>query len=77
MKTILQFDLSVNDLLPENFPEDGIDIPESDYGLAEIFMDNDGNYEIYEIPMYGGEPMFYGKLVSDPTEVVNIIRSFT
>jgi len=30
-------------------------IPESDYGLAEIYF-RDGKYELFSIPMYGGEP---------------------
>ena len=77
MKVIGQFELSVTDLLPDTFPNDGILIPESDYGLAEIYINEDLKYKIYEIPMYGGEPIFYGKLISDPEEVIIIIRSFT
>ena len=30
-------------------------VPESDYGLAEI-RKKDGKFELYSIPMYGGEP---------------------
>ena len=32
--------------------------PEGDYGKAEIRKKN-GMYEVWEIPMYGGEPCFY------------------
>ena len=77
MKEIKQFDLKVQDLLPENFPDNGILIPESDYGLAEIYMTVGGGYELYEIPMYGGEPMKYNKIIYDVEEVVKIIQSWT
>ena len=33
--------------------------PESDYGKAEIWFIND-TYFLFEIPMYGGTPMYHG-----------------
>lgn len=32
-------------------------VPESDYGKAEIWLKH-GKYFLFEIPMYGGQPMF-------------------
>ena len=32
-------------------------VPESDYGKAEIFFTH-GMYFLFEIPMYGGQPIF-------------------
>lgn len=34
--------------------------PESDYGKAEIWLKND-QYFLFEIPMYGGRPSYYGR----------------
>ena len=31
--------------------------PESDYGLAEIWLKN-STYFLFDIPLYGGEPIF-------------------
>ena len=75
MKTIKQFDLTVEDLALETFPNDGILIPESDYGLAEIYLDADGGYSVGEVPMYGGEVRF--KTILTAEEVVTTIRSWT
>ena len=76
MKEIKQFDLTVKDLEKDNMLEHGILIPESDYGLAEIYLTPLG-YEIFEIPMYGGEPMNYNEIIKTPEEVVEIIQSWT
>jgi len=32
-------------------------VPESDYGLAEIWLKN-GTYFLFSIPMFGGDPQF-------------------
>lgn len=77
MKKIKQFDLTINDLDLDNFPEKGIFIPESDYGLAEIYLSEDNGYILYEIPSFGGEPMKYGEILYDPKEVIEIIQSWT
>jgi len=56
MKTIEQNELTIEDL--DNLASgkyNGILIPESDYGLAEIDYE-DGKFKVSEIPMYGGEP---------------------
>jgi len=56
MITIKQKDLTIKDFDKlENNSEIGIFVPESDYGLAEIYLSN-GKFKLYEIPMYGGEP---------------------
>jgi len=34
-------------------------VPEGDYGRAEVYKIND-HYIIFEIPLYGGEPVFWG-----------------
>lgn len=73
-KVIKQFELTEEDLNPETFPDEGIFIPESDYGIAEIYLHVDG-YEVGEIPMYGGEPLFY--IIKTATEVVKTIQSWT
>jgi len=75
-KVIPQFDLSISDLedlSSGKFSE--INIPESDYGLADIYYIN-GKYEVYEIPMYGGEPSL--ALVDSNAQIVlKIIQSWT
>lgn len=38
---------------------DSFIVPESDYGKAEVWKIND-MYILFEIPMYGGKPMFSG-----------------
>jgi len=56
MIIIKQKDLTIKDFDKlDNNSDTGILIPESDYGLAEIYLRN-GKFELYEIPMYGGEP---------------------
>lgn len=76
MKQIKQFDLTVEDLNPKTFPDGGILIPESDYGLAEIALNGDGKgYIVGEIPMYGGEPSYY--VIETAEEVVKTIQSWT
>lgn len=74
MKEIKQFELTEEDLRKDNFPIGGILIPESDYGLAEIYTHRDG-YEVGEIPMYGGEPRF--EIIKTAKEVVEAVRSWT
>ena len=76
MKTIKQFDLNVKDLEKDTFPSKGIFIPESDYGLATISLDDTGMYCLFEIPMYGGEPIPY-KPIETAQEVVDTIQSWT
>ena len=56
MKVIKQFDIILKDLDLDNFPDKGIHIPDSDYGLANIYLNEGGGYILEEIPMYGGEP---------------------
>jgi len=48
-------DLTVQDIEKLYGTNDAIFMPESDYGLGEICF-RDGKYELYSIPMYGGEP---------------------
>ena len=51
-------------------------IPESDYGLAEIYYDNEKQeFELFEIPMYGGEPKLSGRF-KEPEEVIKTIHIF-
>jgi len=76
MLEIDQFELTVEDLNKTTFPKEGIFIPESDYGLAEIYLTG-GEYEVCEIPMYGGKPQC--KIISGRTaeEVVKEVHSWT
>jgi hypothetical protein len=53
--TIKQFELTHQDLEKLVGTNDMISIPESDYGLADVYHTN-GKFEVYGIPMYGGEP---------------------
>jgi len=55
MIEIDQWDVTVQDIENLKTSDEGILMPESDYGLGEIYYIN-GFFELYEIPMYGGEP---------------------
>jgi len=58
---VKQHKLSENEIVKLVTGEiDQIFIPESDYGLFEIYFRN-GLFEVFEIPMYGGEPVLYEK----------------
>jgi len=48
-------DLTINDIENICNTDDIIFMPESDYGLGEIHFEN-GKYNLYSIPMYGGKP---------------------
>jgi len=75
MITIEQKDLTLKDFDNlENNSEIGIFIPESDYGLAEIYLSN-GKFELYEIPMYGGEPQLAFK-DSNPALIISELNSW-
>jgi hypothetical protein len=52
---IKQHELKLKDLEQIKETNETIFVPESDYGLAEIYF-RDGHYELFAIPMYGGEP---------------------
>lgn len=73
---IKQFDLTLKDLeLLSSGNISEINIPESDYGLADIYYKN-GKFQCYEIPMYGGEPSL--SLVESNAQIVlNTIQSWT
>jgi len=47
-------DLTIKNIEKIYNSKDIIFIPESDYGLGEIHFEN-GKYNLYSIPMYGGE----------------------
>lgn len=49
--------------------------PESDYGKAEIWKKND-HYFVFEIPMYGGDPM-YALSTDSVNEIVKEVESWT
>jgi len=55
MIKIDQWKVTVQDIENLKTSDKGILMPESDYGLGEIYF-RDGIFELYEIPMYGGEP---------------------
>ena len=74
MREIGQYELTVEHLDKDKFPKDGILVPESDYGLAEIYLHKDG-YEVGEIPTYGGEVSF--TVIKTAEEVVETIQSWT
>lgn len=51
--------------------------PESDYGKAEIWLKNDC-YFLFEIPMYGGEPMYDGVFVNaNIDKLIATVESWT
>jgi len=55
MIEIKQWELTVQDIENLKASNESIFIPESDYGLGEIYF-RDNVFELYEIPMYGGNP---------------------
>ena len=51
--------------------------PESDYGKARIKL-KDGNYSLFEIPTYGGEPIFVAEVSGrDLPCLIKIVESWT
>jgi len=74
VKEIEQYKLEVKDISNFNIGEE-IFIPESDYGLAEIYcvqgnLGEEKAFELSSIPMYGGEPQFEA-ISSYPIEIFN------
>ena len=62
MKAVKLYDENLKqdilDLKPTVEFEEGILIPESDYGLAEIYKIHD-DILVFMIPQYGGTPLFF------------------
>lgn len=50
-------------------------VPESDYGKAEIWFIN-GEYFLFEIPTYGGQPMYSGRY-SNADDALRKVNSWT
>ena len=48
---INQFQLNISHFHEDNFPEEGIHVIESDYGVANIKLGETHGYEVEEIPM--------------------------
>jgi len=75
-KTIKQFELTISDLEELSSGKlSEINIPESDYGLADIYYEK-GKFQCYEIPMYGGEPSL-ALVESNAQIVLTTIQSWT
>lgn len=52
-------------------------VPEGDYGKAEVWKIHD-LYILFEIPAYGGQPMFYRAYhPSELQTMIDTIESFT
>ena len=52
-------------------------VPESDYGLAEVWKKN-GWFFLFEIPQYGGEPMYIGSYCEGrEDEIVKTIEEWS
>lgn len=49
--------------------------PESDYGKAEVRRTEDGSWALYEIPEYGGEPMYHSTY-SDVDDLIKVVDAW-
>lgn len=78
VKHVKQYELNTQHLeMLVNGECEEIFIPESDYGLAEIYYNKQTNeFSLYGIPMYGGNPTLSGTF-KIPEEVVQEVQSWT